>query len=283
MPPLKIRYGILALTSSTHDGGMLHYNASFGASSQIQQGWKERYTIITIQPRAGDASPSFQIVDTPPHANLPPEPTPLRAAGGQSVLIANTPPGQPHQPARIYITNKLGKRFFPAPVPTLAQFQNARSRHRAPNEIQSEIGPFVLDGPRAWFANSFYDGEGVSGVGAIGSFDTLTHLYEMRYLPEITPWSGSAILLDGEDLWIGLMRRPEGASTGSGLLRYNTKTRAVAKYAIPDLIYTIDRLGETLYCGTSQGLYTIHGGKITQLRFEPDEKGNTAMVARAVE
>ena len=78
------------------------------------------------------------------------------------------------------------------------------------------------------------------------------------------------------------MCRPEGGDYGAGLLRYNITTGAVAKYAVADSIHTIDRLGETLYCGTSHGLYTIRGGKVRQLRFEPDDKGKLIMVPREV-
>ena len=104
--------------------------------------------------------------------------------------------------------------------------------------MESDIGPFVQDGDKIWFATSFYDGEGVSGLGAIGTFDIATRKYQMRYLPEIAPWSGSAILLDGDDLWIGLKHRPEGADIGGGLLRYNMRTGAVKTFAIPDVIFT---------------------------------------------
>jgi hypothetical protein len=153
---------------------------------------------------------------------------------------------------------------------------------QAPGEIENDIGPFVLDGHKIWFANTFYDSEGFSGVGAIGVFDISTRKYDMRYLPEIAPWSGSAILLDGADLWIGLMRRPEGAEYGAGLLRYNTATGAVAKFPVADYIHTIDRLGNTVYCGTSHGLYTVRGNQVTQLRFEPDDQGKLVMVPREV-
>ena len=48
------------------------------------------------------------------------------------------------------------------------------------------------------------------------------------------------------------------------------KTRAVAKYDIADYIFTIDRLGDAIYCGTSNGLYIIRRGVVAQMRFEPD-------------
>jgi hypothetical protein len=278
-PPLKIRYGILALTSSERRNGKLRYAASFGGS--------ERHATIVIEPRAGDAAPAYSMADAPaPWAwDLAAEPARLATTDGQSVIVANkTPPGQPHQASGIYVIGKSGgKQYYPAPIPTMALHRKLLPDTQAPGEIENDIGPFVLHGHKIWFATTFYDSEGFSGVGAMGSFDISTRKYEMRYLPEIAPWSGSAILLDGADLWIGLMRRPEGAEYGAGLLRYNTATGAVAKYPVADYIHTIDRLGDTLYCGTSHGLYTVRGSRVTQLRFEPDDQGKLVMVPREVQ
>jgi hypothetical protein len=276
-PPVKIRYGIVALTSSVRQGGRLRYSASFGHAGQVASDWSERYARITIEPREGDALPAYRIVDAEatPNSGMP-ESVRLRTARGVPVVVAKGG-------SAISVIGRNGReRFYSMPVPTMALHRKLLPRKQAPGEIQNEIGAFALDCDRVWFVNSFYDSEGVSGVGGIGTFDVPSRKYEMRYLPEIAPWSGSAMLLDGEDLWIGLMRRPEGAAYGAGLLRYNTRTGAVRKYEIKDLIYTIDRLGETLYCGTSHGLYTIRGETITQLRFEPDAKGKTVMVSRPI-
>jgi hypothetical protein len=283
-PVQKIRYGILALTSSRRENGKLHYMASFGRAGQVQEGWSERHAIITIEPGNGDSLPGFNIVSTPAQENIYEQPITLEASDGESVIIANkTPPGQPHHPSGIYVVGKSGaKHLFAAPIPTTDFYHKMQPGKQSPVEISSDIGPFVLSGTKLWFASTFYDGEGESGLGAIGTFDIPACKYQMRYLPEIVGWSGSAILLHGDDLWIGLMRRPEGASYGGGLLRYNTKTGSARKYALPDVIYTIDRLGDTLYCGTSHGLYLVRDDKLTQLRFEPDGKGKLSMVAREV-
>ena len=110
---------------------------------------------------------------------------------------------------------------------------------QAPGEIENEIGPYALAGAKLWFANSFYDSEGVSGVGAIGTFDFAARKYEMRYLPEIAPWSGSAMLLDGDDLWFGLMRRPEGAELRrwSASLQHPHGRRQAVQNSRPDLYH----------------------------------------------
>lgn len=284
-PPVKIPYGILALTSSTRMNGELHNLAEFIRAGEPEPGWEPRYATISIHPAGGDSLPTFKIIERPAPDNSVPEQAPLHLSTGETVTVANTtPPGQPQQPSGIYVASKSGrKQFYIVPFPTMAQYHQLLPDKQAPGEIENEIGPYALAGARLWFANSFYDSEGASGVGAIGTFDIAARRYEMRYLPEIAPWSGSAMLLDGNDLWMGLMRRPEGANYGTGLLRYNTRTGVTKLYKIPDLIYTIDRLGDTLYCGTSHGLYTLRGEKMLQLRFEPDVNRNrTVMVVRQV-
>ena len=82
-PPLKIRYGMLALTSSAREDGKLRYTASFGQS--------ERHATIVIEPRAGDAARAYSITEAPAPWEWDPaaEPAPLATTDGQSVIVAN--------------------------------------------------------------------------------------------------------------------------------------------------------------------------------------------------
>ena len=279
-PPVKIRYGMLAFTSAVRRNDKLDYSASFNQPGQIfQNGWHEQHAAIIVQPRDA-APPGYQIVEGAiPAEQSASEPRAMTGPGGEAVLVENTtPPGQPHRPSNIFVDNKP----YPAPIPSIDFYRQTLPQKQAPAEIESDIGPFVQSADKIWLATTFYDGEGTSGIGAIGTFDISTRKYLMRYLPEIAPWSGSAILLDGDDLWIGLKRRPEGADIGGGLLRYNMRTGAVKTFSIPDVIFTVDRAGDALYCGTSHGLYMLRGNRITQLRFEPNESGQLVMIPREV-
>jgi len=260
-PTVRLHYKMVGLGRSAVRGGMIVYT---GQDHQI-----------TIEPRNG-AAPSYRIVPvSTPESDALPQPVSYRLADRTNVKVVDTPVGSSHQPAGF----SVGGRFFPVPVPTMALHRKMRPDNQAPGEIENDIGPSLLAGGTVWFTNSFYDGEGTSGVGALGSFDVRTHKYEMRYLPEIAHWSGSAIRIDGDSIWIGLMRQPEGAAYGGGLLRYDTKTGAVTKYPVSDFISTIDRLGDAIYCGTSNGVYVIRGDAVTQLRFEPDASGKTVMIS----
>ncbi len=260
-PVHKVRYKMLALTSSTVRNGKLVYT---GEGSQI-----------TIEPHDG-AAPSYRIVPVATSASgSQPQPVSYRLSDGTPVQAVGTPAGSSHQPAGFSVSGQ----FYPVPVPSTEFERKMRPAEQAPLEIENDIGPSLLAGGTIWFTNSFYDGEGTSGVGALGSFDVHTHQYQMRYLPEIVNWSGSAIRLDGDFIWIGLMRQPEGSAYGGGLLRYDTKTGAVKHYAVTDYVHTIDRVGDAIYCGTSNGIYVIRGETITQLRFEPDASGKTTMIS----
>lgn len=279
--PTKIRYGFLALTSVSHVNGTLVYSASFGQEGDVQKGWQGRHMAIVLKPRADDL-PAYDVVEDGTTQPRLATPLTLHGPNGEEVVVENTtPPGQPHRPSTILVGSNATNTAYPAPIPTLDFYRQALPQRQPPGEIESDIGPFVQGGDRIWFATTFYDGEGVSGVGAIGAFNLSTRKYEMHYPREIALWSGSTILLDGSDLWIGLKRRPEGADLGGGLLRYNIATGAAKIYTLPDMIFTIDRVGDALYCGTSRGLYLKRGDAITQLRFEPDEGGRVVMVAHA--
>jgi hypothetical protein len=126
-PTLKIRYGILALTSSTRENGKLHYAASFGGGGQALEGWTARDVVITVTPGTGDALPAFTIVDAPVHQDADEEPAPLRASDGTRVVITRQgSSGAPPQPSGISIVGQSGAtRFFPAPLPTMDVYRKA--------------------------------------------------------------------------------------------------------------------------------------------------------------
>jgi hypothetical protein len=280
-PPVMIRYGILGMTSCAKKNGALIYSASYGqwTGNKLEQ----RFANVTIVPAPDSVTlPGYKVANVPESTNPAVRPNSFHVAGQTLVVENQTPPGQLHVASRVRVVGSNGEQSYPVPIPTTELNRKMVPEKPRPLEIENDIGPFAFGGRQIWFANSFPDGEGYSSVGAIGTFDASTHKFEMRYLPEIAPWSGSAILLDGDDIWVGLSRRPEGAEYGVGLLRYNKVTGAVTKYAVADLIHTIDRIGDTIYCGTSNGLYIVRGDQVRQFRFEPDETGKLAMAAAPV-
>lgn len=171
------------------------------------------------------------------------------------------------RPAGIRVSRSGSRsRFFPVPLRDLAN--------------NNALGAFAFDGNRLWFANDFYDGEGMTGVGALGVFDLATGKYTMHYFPEIARWSGSALLLDGDDVWIGLMSRPEGALNGGGVLRFNKVSGAVTVYPVPALVTGIARQQNLLCFASEHGVYILDftTGGWTHVTVEPSAERSQNIV-----
>src|SRR6266516_1382275 len=73
--------------------------------------------------------------------------------------------------------------------------------------------------------SAFYDGEGTTGVGSIGYFDTRTKRFTMFSIPELANWSVSVLFVETDVVWAGLVTYPDGATRRGALLPYNLPTR----------------------------------------------------------
>jgi hypothetical protein len=140
-------------------------------------------------------------------------------------------------------------------------------------DIDESAGPMQLAGNRVWFGKTFYDGEGSTGVGAIGAFDRATRQFTFISPPELVKWSVSALLVEGDAIWAGLMRRPEGAEYSGGLLRYDLAAKTSSVISVKEVILTILRAGDALYLGSSNGVYVLRGGKPVHYVLEPAPDG----------
>ena len=168
------------------------------------------------------------------------------------------------------------------PQSSLMDFARARTdiaqstRGSAQVELNEEIGPSQLVGDRLWFGKTFYDGEGLSGVGGFGYFDPQEQSFVEFSPPEIWQWSASALLVEDGVVWIGRFRRPEGASYSGGLLRYDLKEGEVSEFDVGEIIRQIKRWGGKLYIASDGGIYVMDElGRIDRYVFEPALGGET--------
>jgi hypothetical protein len=166
----------------------------------------------------------------------------------------------------------------PLPQSTIAEFKRARPSAQG-GRIREMIEPYQIDGNKIWFGKSFYDGEGFNGVGAVGYFEKSTRKFTFLRIPEVVDWSVSNLLLEGDTLWAGLVRHPEGADQPGGLIRHDLKTGSTKRFQIDDVIYRIQRSGDGLYLVTSNGIYVLRGDRMTRHRVEPDFNGNTVLIS----
>ncbi|HMG71281.1 MAG TPA: hypothetical protein VK544_09225 [Gemmatimonadaceae bacterium] len=175
---------------------------------------------------------------------------------------------KPDQPWDAVLPKVL--RDHPIPQPTYSEFARARPGRvedgydSAGTDIGEFPGPVQVVGDRVWFGKRFYDGEGLTGIGGVGYFDTTTSKYTFLDIPEIVGWSVSAILVQDKDLWIGLVGHPEGADYGGGLLLHDLQTGKTTKYDVKqDVVLAIRRLNNATYLATPTGLLVMKDGQIT--------------------
>lgn len=141
-------------------------------------------------------------------------------------------------------------------------------------QLESEIGPYQVEGSRIWFGLKFYDGEGTSGIGGIGSFDILSHKFELTYPKEIADSSVYSILVESKSIWLGLGVQPEGTAFGTGIASIDRKDHSVLRYKVAGLVHTIARVGKAIYAGSSDGIAVIaDDGNIEHIRLSINKDG----------
>ncbi len=162
----------------------------------------------------------------------------------------------------VYEITSGRRRFFPLLQPDWGTFRKlrparVRDGYGSGSEFREEIGPFQAVADRIWFGASFYDGEGITGIGGLGWFDTTASTFRLRYLPETADWSASAILADQDELWLGLVRHPEGADIPGGLAQVRLSDWTVTVHKLPQIVRVIRKVDDMLYLGTSDGVFRL--------------------------
>lgn len=171
--------------------------------------------------------------------------------------------------ARGSIVDDHGKEY-PLPQSTYNDFARARARRvtdnyiRANTTIAETIGPVQPEGDKLWFGKTFYDGEGNSGVGGFGYFDTSDRRYHLFVPPELADYSVSAIRVEPDAVWMGIFHSGEYGGSPAGVLRYDRKTQAVRKYELPDAVYGFTISGNRTLMPTSSGIAVIDGDEIAR-------------------
>jgi hypothetical protein len=162
-------------------------------------------------------------------------------------------------------------KFYPLPQSTAEKYSQLRSEDLQINpftatadhyERQEVIGPHQIEGGRIWFGNSYYDGEGMRGVGAFGFFDTSTRGYTLFSPPEVARYEISAILVEPERVWIALDRFGEDISRSpGGFVRWNRITHEIQKYPLEFVVDSIRVNGDSLRLTTRNGYALFRDGE----------------------
>ena len=149
-----------------------------------------------------------------------------------------------------------------------------------PAEMNEQIGPHQLEGGRLWFGKTFYNSEGLTGVGGFGYFDTGTASYHLIAPPEIYAWSVSAILVEPDAVWLALYRRGEYGNYPGGLLRWDRNTEAVQRWDMPWIATSIARAGDAIYNGTTDGIAALRGERVVSYFVDRSAMGQYRMAER---
>ena len=157
----------------------------------------------------------------------------------------------------------------PLPRPTYVQFAQSRPEEvkngaTSAVEFDDHIGPWTLEGNNLWFGKRFYDGEGTTGIGGFGYFDTTEKKYHLYAPPEIVDYSVSAIHVNEEAVWMALVHNGEYGGSSGGLLRFDRKSNAIRKFEMPDIGLQFMNIGETLLLATNSEIVVILKGQITK-------------------
>ena len=113
-----------------------------------------------------------------------------------------------------------------------------------------------------------------------------TGCYVLFRPPEIVPWSVSSLLVEENNVWLGLVGRTEGAKFSAGLVRYDRNTGQVEKFQFIasgcasatqfcsyEVITQIKRRRDSLYLATHHGLLIFRNSQLTRYTFEPTING----------
>jgi hypothetical protein len=226
----------------------------------------EQMERVAVEFRQG-GSPEFRILDKGEAAPwlvrvgialLPDDPLPIRFGAGDTFIFDHGS-----------IVDSRGRKY-PLPQSTYDDFAKARPARVADNYVREgtiideTIGPVQLEGDKLWFGKTFYDGEGNSGVGGFGYFDANDRQFHLFLSPEVVDYSTSAILVEPDSVWMGILHSGEWGGSPAGVLRYDLNTHAVHKYDVPDAVNGLIRSGDRLLASTRSGIAIIRGDETTR-------------------
>ncbi|HZS54053.1 MAG TPA: hypothetical protein VFA65_06600, partial [Bryobacteraceae bacterium] len=157
------------------------------------------------------------------------------------------------------------KREFPLPQSSRTEWVSKRAaeaRSSSREEIHEEIGPYQVEGDRLWFGKTFYNSEGSTGVGGFGYFDVRSRSYKLLEPREVWDWAISALLVEPDAIWLGLVHYGEGADISGGLLRWDRVTATARHYDLKAELHQIMRWGDDLYLATGDGIEVLRAGRI---------------------
>ena len=178
--------------------------------------------------------------------------------------------------ARTFVVEKGALEDYAAARPSRVEINGIPD----PSGLNETIGPWQVADGRLWFGLTFYDGEGLTGVGGFGWFDTAQEAFEVRRPTEMAAWSASAILVEDEAVWLGLKRRPEGMEYSGGLLRWDRSAGTAQRWPEVPLVREFRRESGRLLVGAQGGGAVVEGDRVEVYVTDVDRAGRMRLSRR---
>lgn len=224
-----------------------------------------------------DASSPFRILRGPEALRwMTRESTPVRFGPANQFLLSRPESGAP--------VIMRGNTRYELPQSTYDEFAAARPERvkngytRNSATINEHIGPSQLADGTVWFGRNFYDGEGQTGVGGFGYFDTAKLSHRLFSPAAVRDYSVSAILVEPEAVWLGLVNGGEWGSTGGGFARYDRATERTEHFKLREIVGGIARIGDRVLLATETGVAILDGNKVKRYQVDETTDGRLRVV-----
>ncbi len=239
-----------------------------------------RQVTVEFEPERGDSfrvRPGLQTAGEPERRVVP------FASGSRFALVI-----EPQQGPVVEEGSGPARQRYLLPQATYDEFAAARPGRvkdgyvREHTRMLEAIGPWQMADGTLWFAKTFCDGEGITGVGGFGYFDLGERRYKVYVPAEVVNWSATSILVERDAVWIGVAYNGEWGSTGGGLLRFDRSTEKTETLKLRDIVGGIARIGDRLVMATETGLAVLEGGRIRCYFVDQSSAGQLSVVEASI-
>lgn len=184
------------------------------------------------------------------------------------------------------VHERIGKsgRWYNLPQSSYDEFSAARPKRvkdgyaRGHTTIEEGIGPWQIVDGTLWFGKAFYDGEGITGVGGFGFFDTETRRFRILIPPGIRDHSATALLVESESVWLALALEGEWRVDGAGVVQLSRTGEALGRIVLTDTVGGIARVEGGLLMATSFGAALFDGQRVRRFFVDQSEGGRLLVV-----
>lgn len=190
----------------------------------------------------------------------------------------------PRETFAVYEQTATSGNWFSFPESSYGEFSAARPQRvkvghsRAQTTIEEQIGRWQIVDGRLWFGKAFYDGEGMTGVGGFGFFDTDSRRFQIYSPPQIRDYSVTAMLVESDSLFLGVATAGEWSTYSAGVLQLSLTGKALGRIDLKEPVGGIVRAEGVLLMATSFGVALFDGQNVRRFFVDQTPGGRLRVV-----